>query len=320
MFSSVINTSVWQGRIDALPYEFVFQQVKDLPLDKPAGYTGDNKGETVLLGFECDEGVKRNLGRPGAAFGPDAFRQSFGRLPTHRPVTLFDAGNVTCNNNDLESAQIALGEKVSLLLEQQMKPVVIGGGHETAWGHFQGIYDYFKRHNLDTSQLAILNFDAHFDCRSLIQGNLGSSGTPFYQVNQLLSENNQPFNYYCAGIQPFGNPRSLFEYAHQHNIHYLLAEEIQLAPRNTNFVEYIIDRFDFIYVTICMDVFNASVAPGVSAPQVLGIYPEYVIQSLRKLRQSGKVISLDIVELSPDDDIDQRTAKLAAGLAAEYIL
>ena len=169
-------------------------------------------------------------------------------------------------------------------------------------------------------RFAILNFDAHFDCRPLLKGNLGSSGTPFYQVHQALSEENCPFNYYCAGIQPLGNTRSLFEYARQHNIHYLMAEDILCTPRNTNFVEHVIDRFEFIYVSICMDVFHISVAPGVSSPQVLGIYPEYVIKSLKKLRNSGKVMSLDIVELSPKHDIDSRTAKLAATLAAEYIL
>ena len=61
--------------------------------------------------------------------------------------------------------------------------IVIGGGHETAWGHFQGLAHPNK-------DIAILNFDAHFDLRPLINGQLGSSGTPFRQIHNFLTTNN----------------------------------------------------------------------------------------------------------------------------------
>ena len=71
---------------------------------------------------------------------------------------------------------------------------------------------------------------------------------------------------------------------------------------------------DWLYVSICLDVLPAAVAPGVSAPAGFGM-PLAVLESLLKyLKQSGKVRYTDIVELNPKFDIDQRTAKVAARL------
>ena len=93
------------------------------------------------------------------------------------------------------------------------------------------------------------------------------------------------FNYFCSGVQPFSNTGSLVEFARKHNVRCQLAEEIHRDPFNANFVEYIIDQFEYVYVTVCLDVFHVSLAPGVSAPQILGVYPEYIIKSLRKLKK-----------------------------------
>ena len=65
-------------------------------------------------------------------------------------------------------------------------------------------------------------------------------------------------------------------------------------------------------------VFKSSIAPGVSASQPFGIDTQYVVNSLRLLKQSGKVVSLDIVELAPVFDINNQTAKLASLLLMEY--
>ena len=93
----------------------------------------------------------------------------------------FDAGNIVCADGDLETSQLALGEVVTILLENGIKPIVIGGGHELAWGHYQGIADAFPQKNL-----GIINFDAHFDMRPLLAYDQGSSGTPFLQIAKRM--------------------------------------------------------------------------------------------------------------------------------------
>lgn len=62
-----------------------------------------------------------------------------------------------------------------------------------------------------------------------------------------------------------------------------------------------------------MDVFAAPYAPGVSAPAYNGIRPDTVFfDCLENLFKTGRIVSLDIAELNPRMDIDNRTARLAA--------
>src|SRR3990167_499831 len=94
----------WQGRADSPPESCFFQIIKMLNLlqDTPK----KNKNPTfALLGFRCDEGIRRNGGRIGAAEGPTAIRQALGRLAIQKQhVQCYDAGSITCIDGDLESS------------------------------------------------------------------------------------------------------------------------------------------------------------------------------------------------------------------------
>ena len=50
----------------------------------------------ALLGFACDEGVRRNHGRVGAAGAPQSVRKALANLAWHRQAPAYDAGDVTC--------------------------------------------------------------------------------------------------------------------------------------------------------------------------------------------------------------------------------
>ena len=302
------QAELWFGRPDADQQEYVFQVIQMLNLQ--AQYTPPPQSYS-LLGFCSDIGIQRNYGRIGASFGPNAFREIFAKSPIHKPLSIFDAGNIIPRGEELEEAQLFLANLVQELLKRQCLPIVIGGGHETAYGHFLGIQGFYQN-----EPIAILNFDAHFDLRA---SNQSSSGTPFRQIHQYLKQKDLPFNYYCAGIQPFSNSRSLFDYAEKNQVQYLLAEQIHHHPDNLAFIEHIIQQHERIYVSICLDVFHCSIAPGVSAPQALGIHFNYVLDALKLLKASEKVVALDIVELSPPHDLQSQTAKLASGLLSHFL-
>src|SRR5690606_7336354 len=94
----------------------------------------------ALLGFCSDEGVRRNLGRTGAREGPLATRRSLRNLCIHfdtASTALFDCGDVICSGEKLEEAQTMLRKKVHQLLAGGYRPLIMGGGHEVAFGHFQ---------------------------------------------------------------------------------------------------------------------------------------------------------------------------------------
>lgn len=309
------DPSLWQGRQDAKAFEYLYQTVTCVDVEAPA--FKNLPAGPALLGFASDEGIRRNQGRPGSATGPDHIRSSLARLALPQAISLNDWGTVCCDDEDLETAQALLGKHVHRLLTQQHLPVVLGGGHETAWGHYQGIREY-----LGNQALTIINIDAHFDLRDPLPGQLGSSGTPFRQIAQDCQAKQLPFDYHVLGIQPLANTRSLYQIAKHLQVAYLPAADFY-AQGN----KIALDHLDLclaqerpIYLSICLDAFAAHIAPGVSAPQPLGLLPEHVLPLLHRLRESQQLIAIDIVELSPPFDIDGRTAKLAAQVLAALLL
>lgn len=314
---------VWTGRIDADTPQRFHEMILCHDLSSaPLSLEKDPKVTYfALVGFACDEGVRRNLGREGASLGPEAFRRALAPLPLHRScrAAVYDVGDIVCEDGDLERSQRALATTVSFLLQQGFFPLIIGGGHEVAWAHYQGLRTAFP-----SSQISVVNFDAHFDLRPLLtheeKGFIGSSGTSFTQIASDCKERNLPFDYSCFGIQKTGNTDLLFEAAHQLDVSYLTAEEIYgYSEKAKAFAQGIARRAEKIYCSVCLDVFSSSVAPGVSAPQPLGLLPWHVLACMSELARSGKVIALDVAELNPKYDVDGRTAKLTAHLVSSFI-
>jgi len=302
----------WQGRLDLPTNSLFYQTVETIDLrDQNLNLQPD---ANVLLGFSSDEGVKRNFGREGAKEGPDAIRQSLAKLPQHfENLKIYDAGNISCDDGNLEKSQIAFSELISKILNSKCLSIGLGGGHEIAFANFQGIRKAFP-----DKKIGIINFDAHFDMRPMLTNNQGSSGTPFLQIANLEKDQ---FDYNVIGIQQTSNTKDLFKTADKHNTKVFLASDVHLGKTNhlLDFIGKVLSNNDLIYLTICLDVFATGFAPGVSAVQPLGLYPWQVIPLIRQLAASKKVVSFDIAELAPRYDIDNITAKLAASLIHEFL-
>jgi formiminoglutamase len=309
------DPSKWKGRNDGMGSHYLHEVIRK---GNPNLSDVEKLDEKIaFVGFCSDEGVKRNKGRPGAVLGPDSLRKALANLPLSKNSnkTFFDIGDIVCENGHLEKAQAELGELIYQLLNNHFFPVVLGGGHEVAWGHYLGLSQAYIKQDL-----AIVNFDAHIDMRPLHEKQ-GNSGTSFLQIANDRLERGLAFNYNCIGVQKYGNSSDLFATAEKYKVRLVMAEEFHLGGIETplEIIEEIIAQSEKIYVTICLDVFAAAYAPGVSAPQPLGLSPWHVIPLLASLKNSGKLLGLDIAELSPPHDRDEMTAKLAAQLIAQII-
>ena len=267
-------------------------------------------GAPVLLGFACDEGVRRNNGRPGAESGPENIRNALARLAWHDHGEVLDAGDIVCQGGNLETAQSAFGGKISRLLHAGSFPIGLGGGHEIAIAHYTGI-----RSCIGNSNLGIINFDAHFDMR-IPADQQGNSGTSFYQIARHCQKYQHAFNYLCIGLQKENNTKILFDTAKEYQAEWILSSDVHLQYIESLIrkLNRFVDKVDHVYLSVCLDVLHASAAPGVSAVNPLGIYPDIALELIRHIAASGKLISIDLAELNPVYDIDHRTARLAAAL------
>ncbi len=300
------DMNLWTGRDDGNSKERWHQHMIPLEESVPPGI--------ALLGVSCDEGVKRNHGRPGAAAGPDAIRTALANIAYHQTTPLYDAGNLYCEQENLETLQNEQADKIGQLLEQNHFPLIIGGGHEIAYGSFAGLEHYLSQ-NQNSDPIGVINLDAHFDLRHADQA---TSGTPFLQIADHCRQQKIPFHYLCLGISDIANTEILFTTARELNVQYLRDEELncwQLKKTAQQLKEFILPC-QAIYLSIDLDVLPAATAPGVSAPAACGVPQEIVEWLLTTIRQlSGDRLKLaDIAEYNPKYDIDSRTAKIAARL------
>lgn len=301
----------WEGRFDGDEplYHRIFQRVS-----LEANYDNILTNDFVLHGFTVDEGVKRNQGRVGAKDAPDVIRKNISNFPVINPnFNLKDFGNIHCVNGDLESAQNQLAEKVQIVLQKGGKSVVFGGGHEVMFAHYSGIKKAFP-----TQKIGIINVDAHFDNREIDPKIGASSGTGFWQIAR-----EGDIHSLHIGIQRNSNTLNLFDTAHQYGMKYILAEELffenlpNLYPKINEFIE----QSDVVYLTICMDVFNASIAPGVSALAYNGIIADASFMHIFKLiLGSEKLLAMDVAEVNPTYDTNEITSRLAASLINEWFM
>ena len=307
----------WQGRIDAEEgllgrrWHQVMRPVA--AVDAPA---------VALIGFACDAGVARNHGRSGACDGPASLRAQLANQPVRDDTVLADAGDVRCiagiESDGLEAAQRCLSHEVAALLAQAHRPIVLGGGHEMAWGSFGGMAQALSANAATAAaapRIGIINLDAHFDLRT---GAVATSGTPFRQIAEDCLARGWSFNYCCLGVSHFANTLALFERAEALGTTWLADE--QMTPAHAAHIAATLHDFmarvDHLYLTICLDVLPAAVAPGVSAPAARGVELAVIEPIIDLVAASGKLRLADIAELNPRFDIDNRTARVGARLVA----
>ena len=203
-----------------------------------------------------------------------------------------------------------MAQAVKRLRELNLRPIVLGGGHETAYGHYLGL----KSSLAPDQDLAVINMDAHFDLRPYDQTG-PNSGTGFRQMFDDTLAQKQAFNYLILGIQEHNNNLFLFDFvAKSKAIQFLTGMDMyQMGYKE---VCKVVDTFltgkEQVYLTIDIDCFAAGAAPGVSAIQSLGVDPNLAVLVFQHIAASGKLIGFDIVEVSPPHDIDNHTANLAA--------
>jgi formiminoglutamase len=312
--------SVWSGRVDSAEGARALRWHQQVRAWDGNESLWDAPG---IVGFCSDEGVRRNQGRTGAAAGPRALRQALANLTLPQPWAIRDAGDVVCEGRELERAQAAFGERIAAVLDAGGFALALGGGHEIAWGSHIGLRTYLDR-TAPGARLGILNFDAHFDLRESALGS--TSGTPFRQVASACAERGAPFDYRVIGISPTANSGALFDAARSLGV--VWVEDIDCRLHALSEMELCIERLveqvDALWVSVCLDVFPAHAAPGVSAPAAIGVDPALVVALLRHCgeachRAGARWLLGEIAELNPAFDIDARTARLGARIAHEMV-
>jgi formiminoglutamase len=260
--------------------------------------------KVVLAGFPSDEGVRRNHGRTGAALAPQAIRNALYDLPAGASQPLLRLLECTKDvrdipvTGDLEADQRGIAEIIAPWLVSGVIPIIVGGGHETAYGHFLA-------HVNAGQEVTIVNWDAHPDVRPLNEDK-GHSGSPFRQA--ILHESRRCRHYIVAGLLEARLVPEHLEFIREHGGKYYWRSGLSAGVVDDIYAAiegHVMASFD-------MDAVDQSAAPGVSAPATGGMTEELWLHAATMAGRDPKTLSMDLVEVNPRFDADHRTVLLAA--------
>jgi formiminoglutamase len=272
----------------------------------------------ALLGLADDLGVTLNGGRAGARGGPTAFRAALARFGVawdglrQQPldVPVFDAGDIIPAPGDDERALLETHRRVesavTWLQERGLVTVCVGGGHDLALPSVTALSRVLGK------TLGGINVDAHLDVRSKV-----GSGMPFRRL--IETQALEPRRFVELGLGRFVNDAEDLAWLHARGGTMIHAEVILEHGLDG---QAALDRATAegpAFLSIDLDAFDQSVAPGVSAPNPLGLPLRDAVKLAEAAGKNPMIRHFDLMEFNPTFDVDARTGRSAALLFLSFV-
>lgn len=274
--------------------------------------------EVAVLGAPYDFGTQF---RPGARFGPRAVREastlfSFGHGGAYdheddctylgEDVRIVDIGDADIIHTDTTQSHANIAKGVNAILDAGALPVVIGGDHSI---NIPCIDAFAGR-----GDIHIFQIDAHLDFVDERHGVRNGHGNPMRRAAE------KP---YVTGLTQVGirNVSSTAKEGYD-DARAMGSDIISVRQMRTFGPQAVIDRIPKganVYVTIDIDGFCPSIAPGTGTPSHGGFLYYDVLEMLQALSKRNKVVGIDLVEVAPDYDHTGGTAILAAQVLLNFL-
>ena len=269
------------------------------------------QADIVILGVPDES--RSHAKRKGASKGPDSLRlasnyyEFFERHGNRIPICpmsgtlenkkILDFGNVPRDD---------LYRLVFDIVSTKKIPITIGGDHSITTIILQAIYDTFEG-----EKISLLYFDAHPDFVSSTRNYYGS----------VITDSSSYINF-TKSILIGTRAAEMEELKNASKQKLEIITPIDIIELGINAtVKKIIAKCgsNKVYMSIDLDCMDPGVAPGVSVPAPGGLFPVDLIYMIKKISENMQILGMDIVELSPDYDLNQNTANHAARILMETI-
>ena len=274
--------------------------------------------DVAVLGAPFDGGTQY---RPGARFGPRAVREAstlfaFGHAGAYDhednatylgpEVRIVDMGDADIVHTDTVASHAAIALGVRKALAADALPVVIGGDHSVNIPCLEA----FEGHG----PLHVVQIDAHLDFVDERHGVRLGHGNPMRRAAE------RPW---VTGLTQLGirnvssTAREGYEDARRMGSDIFSVRQVRRL--GTSAVVERIPRDARLYLTIDIDAFDPSIAPGTGTPSHGGFLYYEVLELLDALARRHAIAGVDLVEVAPDYDPTGSTAILAAQLLLNLI-
>jgi agmatinase len=281
------------------------------------------EADVAILGAPFDMGTQW---RAGARFGPRGIREastlfSFGHggaydheddvtyLPAEK-VRIVDLGDADIIHTDTEQSHANIEFGVRKILAAGALPVVVGGDHSINIPCISA----FDEDCAANGPIHIVQFDAHLDFVDVRHGVRFGHGSPMRRAAEKS---------FVSGLTQLGirnvssTARDGYQDARAMGSDILSVRQIRKLG-----TEAVLERIPAgarYYVTIDIDGFDPSIAPGTGTPSHGGFIYYEVLEMLAGLAKRGDIVGVDLVEVAPDYDHSGTTTILAAQVLMNLI-
>ena len=275
--------------------------------------------DVAVLGAPFDFGCQW---RSGARMGPRAIREastlfSFGHAGAYdheddvtyldpAKVTIVDIGDADIVHTDTAKSHANIEYGVRKILKAGALPVVLGGDHSVnipCINAFDG-----------QGPIHVVQIDAHLDFVDERHGVRYGHGNPMRRAAE------KP---YVTGLSQIGirNVSSTARdgYVDARKMGSDIQSVRQVRAMGTEAMLERVPAGARYYVTVDIDAFDPSIAPGTGTPSHGGFQYYEVLELLAGLAKRGQIVGIDLVEVAPDYDQTGSTSILAAQLLMNVI-
>ncbi len=274
--------------------------------------------DVAVMGAPFDFGTQF---RAGARFGPRSVREastlfSFGHAGaydheddcTYLPSTvrIVDIGDADIVHTDTAKSHANIRTGVEAILKSGALPVVIGGDHSVNIPCIEAFADQGPIH--------ILQIDAHLDFVDERHGVRVGHGSPMRRA----AEKEHVSGMTQVGIRNVSSTaREGYEAARSMGSDILSVRQFRaMGPAA---VAARIPNGARVYVTLDIDGFCPSIAPGTGTPSHGGFLYYEVLELLQAVAKAHEIVGMDLVEVAPDYDHSQSTSILAAQILLNFL-
>ncbi len=216
------------------------------------------------------------------------------------PIRIVDCGDADILHGDIEYSFSHIEDSVRKILQKGAIPAIMGGDHSITIpvGRALACLD---------SEICIVHFDAHLDWTDHVGPQYYGNGSPM----RRLSEMEHIGKMIQIGLRGLGSSkRSDFEDARAYGSILVPASEVHKEGAQNVLKK--IPKADKYFISLDIDGYDISIAPGVGSPSPGGLYYDEVAEMLAGICQMGEIVGFDLVEVAPQYDPAGITSRVAA--------
>ena len=278
----------------------------------------------AIIGAPFDGGTSH---RSGCRFGPQAIRIT-DYLPHDgsRPslalgvdalldLGVVDLGDVEMPSGDTETSLQRLEQRVRMVAEAGVFPVILGGDHTIALPDVTAL-----AHAVGWGRVSVIHFDAHADTADIQFGSLYGHGTPMRRLIESGACRGDRF--IQIGLRGYWPEPETLDWMAQQGM-----RSFEMSEITSRGLDAVLDEAfalatndcDAVFLSVDVDVVDPGSAPGTGTPEPGGLTSRQLLDAVRRIAMELPLAGMDVVEVSPPYDHAEITAYLGNRIVLEAL-